>query len=222
MKIFVTSDIHGRIDVFHKIVNFLKEKEDIESLIICGDITGYQETRIIKEYAKGQYEEYKKMKCLLEYINKKLLFVLGNNDMFEVKKADCSYLPNCNKKEYKNFVAVEYSNLLFQEPEELEKEDSIKKKVDKLPVDSKSIVISHVPPHNCVDNIQNGMHFGSHALRKLIEEKRPKLFFCGHVHYAYGVEKLYDTLVFNAACDETTTRGWIVDTETLSYEKVVL
>lgn len=222
MKIFVTSDIHGRIDVFHKIVSFLKERKDVDSLILCGDITGDQETRIIKEYAEAQYEEYKKMKWLVEYINKNLLFVLGNNDIFHVKETDTSYLPNCNKKEYQDFVPIEYSNLLFQQPEELEKEDSIKRKLENLPIDNKSIIISHVPPYNCVDKIPNGMSFGSAALREVVKEKRPKLFFCGHVHYAYGVEKLYDTLVFNVACDETTTRGWLVDLETFNYEKIIL
>ncbi len=34
--------------------------------------------------------------------------------------------------------------------------------------------------------------------------------------------KLYNTFVFNAACDEITTRGWIVDLETSKHEEVIL
>ena len=39
MKLFVTSDIHGRFDVLSKIVKFVKEREDIDCVILCGDIT---------------------------------------------------------------------------------------------------------------------------------------------------------------------------------------
>lgn len=50
----------------------------------------------------------------------------------------------------------------------------------------------------------------------------PAYFFCGHVHDKFGFKKLYNTYVFNAACDESTTRGWVVDLENGKHEKVVL
>ncbi len=34
--------------------------------------------------------------------------------------------------------------------------------------------------------------------------------------------KLYNTKVFNVACNESNTRGWIVDLETEKYNKVIL
>lgn len=222
MKIFVTSDIHGRIEVFHKIVTFVKGRADIECIILCGDISGDYSVQSLKELGIKQKEEYDKFKFLLEYVNKELIYVLGNNDVFDAEISDNSYLPNCNKEEYKNFVAIEYTNFLFENPINYESENNIKERLNKLHINEESIVVSHVPPFKCLDNIKNGMNFGSIALRELIKEKRPAFFFCGHVHYAFGVEKLYDTLVFNVACDETTTRGWIVDLETRNYEKVIL
>lgn len=222
MKVFVTSDIHGRIEVFHKIVTFVKGKEDIQCIILCGDISGDHTVQSMKELGIKQKEECEKFKLLLKYVNKELIYVLGNNDIFDVEISDTAYLPNCNKGDYKNFVAIEYTSSLFENPINYESEDNIKERLNRLYINEESIVVSHVPPYKCLDNIKNGMNFGSIALRELIEEKKPAFFFCGHVHYAFGVEKLYDTLVFNTACDETTARGWIVDLETHCYEKVIL
>lgn len=222
MKVFVTSDIHGRVNVFHKVVSFIKDRDDIECLIICGDITAFHKCNTFKEIEEKQYKDFEQMKSLLQYVNKDLLFVLGNNDMFDAEKSDNSYVPYCYKEKYKNFKGIEYTDLLFQDPREFDDEDSIIKKFDLLKIDSNSIVISHVPPYKCLDNINNGLNFGSLAIKELIRDKKPSILFCGHVHHAFGVKKLYDTLVFNCACDENESRGWIVDIEKLSYEKIVL
>jgi uncharacterized protein len=56
----------------------------------------------------------------------------------------------------------------------------------------------------------------------MIKEKRPAYFFCRHVHAEFEFKKLYNTYVFIAACDETTTRGWVVVLENVKHEKVVL
>ncbi|EPY2274098.1 hypothetical protein ACXAUS_002991 [Clostridium sporogenes] len=39
---------------------------------------------------------------------------------------------------------------------------------------------------------------------------------------AFGFKRLHNTFVFNVACDEVTTRGWVVTLETGKYEKVIL
>lgn len=51
-------------------------------------------------------------------------------------------------------------------------------------------------------------------------DKNVAYFFCGHVHAELEIKKLYNTYVFNAACDETMTRGWVVELENGKYEKV--
>jgi len=51
--------------------------------------------------------------------------------------------------------------------------------------------------------------------------KKPSYFFCGHVHAEFGVKKLYNTYVFNAACDETTTRGWIVELSLIKMNSIL-
>jgi hypothetical protein len=62
-------------------------------------------------------------------------------------------------------------------------------------VDEFSIVLSHPPPFGLFDEVGNGVHVGSKAVRKMVEEKRPILLICGHVHEHEGREILCETLV---------------------------
>jgi hypothetical protein len=38
-----------------------------------------------------------------------------------------------------------------------------------------------------LDQVREGVHAGSHAVRLFIEEHQPEFFFCGHIHEAAGV-----------------------------------
>ena len=95
-------------------------------------------------------------------------------------------------------------------------EEDMHLRLSKLKIDDKSIIISHIAPYKCLDS---HIYQGSEAIRKMIKEKRSAYFFCGHVHAEFGFKKLYNTYVFNAACDKTTTRGWVVDLENAKHEK---
>jgi Icc-related predicted phosphoesterase len=46
----------------------------------------------------------------------------------------------------------------------------------------------HSPPRDHCDSAGDGTHFGSPALLAAIEEKRPKLAVCGHIHESWGCE----------------------------------
>ncbi len=51
------------------------------------------------------------------------------------------------------------------------------------------VLVCHAPPHGtALDQIRNGLHAGSHAVREFIEKHQPEYFFCGHIHEAEGVE----------------------------------
>jgi uncharacterized protein len=219
MKVFVTSDIHGRFDVINKIVQFIKGREDIHTIILCGDITGDHLYRYFFELEDQQYEDYKKIKKMLKELNRKVLFIQGNHDVFCVDKLDNDYLPNCKDEAFNNFTPIEYLNFSMYGTKREGNEEDMHSRLSKLKIDEKSIIISHLPPYKCLDN---DIFSGSEAIRKMVKEKKPAYFFCGHVHDNFGFKKLYNTYVFNAACDETTTRGWIVELETAKHEKVIL
>jgi uncharacterized protein len=51
-----------------------------------------------------------------------------------------------------------------------------------------AVLVLHSPPENHCDASADGTHFGSEALRRAIEEKRPQLAVCGHIHESWGCE----------------------------------
>jgi Icc-related predicted phosphoesterase len=51
-----------------------------------------------------------------------------------------------------------------------------------------AVLVVHSPPKGHCDASSAGEHLGSEAILEAIEEKRPKLAVCGHIHEAWGSE----------------------------------
>jgi Icc-related predicted phosphoesterase len=50
------------------------------------------------------------------------------------------------------------------------------------------ILVCHAPPYGtALDQIRPGLHAGSTSVRDFIARRKPKYFFCGHIHEAEGV-----------------------------------
>src|SRR5579862_6021693 len=50
------------------------------------------------------------------------------------------------------------------------------------------VLICHAPPFGtALDQVRDGLHAGSRAVRDFIEKNQPEHFFCGHIHEAEGV-----------------------------------
>ena len=49
-----------------------------------------------------------------------------------------------------------------------------------------AVLVLHSPPRGHCDAAADGTHFGSPALLRAIEEKRPRLAVCGHIHESWG------------------------------------
>jgi uncharacterized protein len=63
---------------------------------------------------------------------------------------------------------------------------------------SRHVLLAHVPPQGLgLDRTFSGIHAGSDAVRRFIEERCPALVFCGHIHEGRGIEKLGPTIVVN-------------------------
>jgi Icc-related predicted phosphoesterase len=56
------------------------------------------------------------------------------------------------------------------------------------PCPSGAVMVLHSPPRGHCDAAGDGSHFGSPALLAAIEEKRPRLAVCGHIHESWGCE----------------------------------
>ena len=61
------------------------------------------------------------------------------------------------------------------------------------------ILISHTPPARTgLDRTAGGDHVGSESVRRWIATARPRLFVCGHIHEAWGVEHVEGVPCLNA------------------------
>ena len=62
-----------------------------------------------------------------------------------------------------------------------------------------AVLVSHSPPKNAVDRDSKGQSLGSTAVRAAIEETRPVLTVCGHIHGSWGeAAEIGTTSVVNA------------------------
>ena len=61
-----------------------------------------------------------------------------------------------------------------------------------------AVLVLHSPPRDHCDSAGDGGNFGSPALLRAIEEKRPRLAVCGHIHESWGAEsRIGETAVYN-------------------------
>lgn len=78
IKIVAFSDIHGNVDAFKETVNFIKTLEDVDYILIAGDIADWPGS----EEAERAFKDLVKMFKILEELGIKYFFVLGNQDIF--------------------------------------------------------------------------------------------------------------------------------------------
>ena len=57
-----------------------------------------------------------------------------------------------------------------------------------VPCPEGALLVLHSPPRDHCDEAGDGNHFGSAALLRVIEAKRPCLAVCGHIHESWGCQ----------------------------------
>jgi uncharacterized protein len=65
-------------------------------------------------------------------------------------------------------------------------EDEATRRLTGCPEDA--VLVVHSPPKGHVDQSGAGDHLGSTAILEAIEQKRPRLAVCGHIHESWGAE----------------------------------
>lgn len=132
------------------------------------------------------------------------IFIAGNHDFcFEKDR-----MPINNNVHYlqDNFVSIEnikiygspWQPTFFDWAFNLNRGPDIRKKWEMIPKDS-DIVITHGPVYKILDKTFKNEHVGCEDLREVIEEIKPKLHVCGHIHYSYGIQKEGKTTYVNAS-----------------------
>jgi len=72
--------------------------------------------------------------------------------------------------------------------------DTLKKRLSSASVD---ILLSHHPPKNTVDRTFIGVRIGLRELRSLVEELKPLVHLCGHIHESRGLSRIGNTIIVN-------------------------
>ncbi|MCX6772587.1 MAG: metallophosphoesterase [Candidatus Micrarchaeota archaeon] len=182
MKILALSDLHADEDVLDRL-RAISAQSPYDLVLFCGDITN-----------RGPVSYVEEVLSLFPHC----YAVHGNMDTPDVieKMRALGLLLHGKKVKLKdwNLVGLGGSNPTpFHTPTEYSEEE-ISATLAAAKVDEFSIVVSHPPPYGLFDGV-GALHVGSTAVRKMIEQKKPLMVICGHIHEYEGKEILGETLI---------------------------
>ncbi|MDL1962936.1 MAG: metallophosphoesterase [Deltaproteobacteria bacterium] len=191
MKFISFGDIHEYAENVQKIDGIT----DADFLVITGDLTNV-----------GGIKKAKDIIDFISHYNPNIYAQIGNMDLEEVNNYFDEIGINLHGKgiiiEDVGIFGVGGSNHTpFNTPSEYSEEQLEEfiykgyESVKNLPI---KILVSHTPPYNTVmDIVGDGIHAGSTAVRKFIEEYQPQLCLTGHIHEAIGKDKIGSTIIVN-------------------------
>jgi Icc-related predicted phosphoesterase len=195
MRILSFSDIHGNFYVFEKSKKILNSADIV---ILSGDITHFG----------NENDTIKCLKELKKFFTGNIFAVTGNCDFKSAEKPLDQYEINLSEKivEKNDFLFAGLKGSLvtpFSTPNEFYESD-YEKMISKLESSLQGkkalplVFVSHQPPFDCgCDVINSGMKTGSKAVRSFIEKNSPLVCFTGHIHEAWGIGKINNTIIIN-------------------------
>jgi len=197
LRMLAGTDFHGFKPSFEHFANEAKAL-GVNLMLVCGDITHF-----------GTLERAKTLLSILAETNVPTLFVPGNCDPPSLINIDLEGVKCIHGSSilYDGlaFIGVGGSPITpfntFFEMREEEIARVLQECLHKFGGEIKRrnvILLSHSPPKNTtLDRTSLGIHAGSTSIRRFIEEYKPLLVICGHVHEAKGKGHINNTLVIN-------------------------
>ncbi len=194
MRLLVVSDFHGSIEAAHKTAAKAK-KTEADAIIVCGDITHF-----------GSVEDAEKILAPLTALGLPVLFVAGNCDPSQLAEAQIKGAVNLHEQchglgtvSFLGLGAAPSSRFYsWFEMSETKILNALMQTADRCSEGKSLVVVSHTPPKGTkVDRAFSAIHAGSASLRTFVEERKPSIVFCGHIHEAKGVDRIGDTIIVN-------------------------
>lgn len=197
MKIIAGTDFHGSrraFEIFTK--NVVAHEADIA--VVCGDITDF-----------GTVDQAKKLLSILAETGIPVIFVPGNCDPPSLAELRLDGVICIHGNAFLQgdiaFIGLGGGTIspfnTFFEMREDEIARILRRGLEslrELGQQARIILVSHAPPKNTrLDRTFMGVHAGSISVRRFIEENRPLLALCGHIHEARGIDQIGDTIVVN-------------------------
>ncbi|MEK6825000.1 MAG: metallophosphoesterase [Nanoarchaeota archaeon] len=197
LRVLAASDLHGDSKAARRLAE-LAEKEDVDLVVLCGDITGIVETQgIIKPFKDKR---------------QKVLILPGNWDSFATTDFLAQFYGIKNIHGY----SAKYDNVGFFGaggadigPFTMVSERELLKTLEQahtgLKGIEKKVMVTHMHPSGSKSEFSGVA--GSKAIRKAIEKFKPDVLLHGHIHEAGGAdENIGGTRVINVG-----KRGTIVE-----------
>jgi len=191
MKILALTDIHGRYDAASRIIT--SESPDV--VVIGGDLT-----------TLGTMKEAADALTIFSKHCRNIVCVAGNMDLPEHDDMffRMGYSINGRGRTidgvgFFGVSAAPYSTL--KTPYEISEERILalarSGHADVAGAESK-IFVPHAPPYGSrLDIIHSGIHVGSTAVREFIEDHKPDMTVCGHIHEGRGTDEIDGARVVN-------------------------
>ncbi len=191
-RILAASDIHGESKVAKKLAE-KAERENVDLVVLCGDITGFKET---KNFIKPFKDK-----------NQKVLLLPGNWDSF----ATTDFLAELYGVRNIHGYSVKYENIGFfgaggaegpglGRATDKEIMETLKKAHSRLQGIEKKVMITHMHPSGSKSEF-SGVE-GSKSITKAIKQFKPDILIHGHIHEGENMEEMIGkTKVFNVGKD---------------------
>ncbi len=181
MRLLAFSDLHDEEVTLEKIKEFyLSAKFDY--VLIAGDTTSHS-VSFVEEVV---------------WLFSNCFIIPGNNEDTRVIEYLKNKEPYIHEKKVTvgdyTIVGFGLSNMTpFNTPGELSEEE-IYERIKQLPINNKTILLCHCPPFGHFDTVRD-KKTGSTSLLRIIHEKEPLVFLCGHIHELEGVARIGKTTV---------------------------
>ncbi len=192
MKILALTDIHGAYKHAAEIV----AAAPADVVVIGGDLTTVGSVKEAEEA----------IKLLQSAANATLLCVSGNMDLPQHDQMQERMGVSLNARGVKvgdvGFFGVSAAPISpLHTPYEITEEEiseRIGRGYAQVQGCTSTVFVPHAPPYGTkVDIIHAGLHVGSTAVRDFIEDARPSVVICGHIHEARGQDILDATQIVN-------------------------
>ena len=192
MKIVFISDTHGQ----HR---KLKNLPKADLIIHGGDVSKLGQDHEVEDFIHWFLR--------LDYAHK--IFIAGNHDFyfedysfdFIQKKltSNCHYLCNSgveieDVKIWGSPVTPTFFNWAFN----VDRGKPIQKYWNMIPSNT-DILVTHGPVGGILDRTTSNINAGCEDLLKTVNKVQPKFHLFGHIHEAYGKEKVNETTYFNGS-----------------------
>jgi len=189
LKILAAGDIHGDSRLARSLAD-LAEKENVDLVILSGDLTFSDKT------PKGILAPFKQK-------NKKVILIPGNHDSL----ATADFLAEFYGVKNIHGYSVRYEdvgifgcsgvNIGINALDEEEIFNLLAKSHERIKYLKKRVMVTHTPPtktkmeklgHLFLGN--NRLTIASRGVKKAIEQLKPDILICSHLHEAEGIEEM--------------------------------